>query len=346
MRRDFKKNLLKILNGVSTGVVIALVPGALINELMKGVSGVWPGAQNILTMTSLMQSLLAMFAGLCVSYLLKFNLIQSGSIAAAAMIASGAFQVKNGVITLSGAGDVINIALTIMLAVFLVKFLTPKLGSYAVLLLPLCVAVLAGGLGQIALPYTKMITGAIGNMVNMLTGLQPLMMGMLMGIAFAALVVSPISSVGIAMAIGIEGIASGSANLGITAGAFTLAIMSCKVNGLGTTFAHFLGTPKIQMANMLRSPKLFIPVIASAGIAGMIGAVCNISGTANSAGFGAAGLIGPLAAYQEMAGGPIAVAFLVILFVGIPTLLGFMMRYIFIQKLQFVQEKDLKVENK
>ena len=32
MRKDFKENILKILSGVSTGVVIALVPGALINE--------------------------------------------------------------------------------------------------------------------------------------------------------------------------------------------------------------------------------------------------------------------------------------------------------------------------
>ena len=56
-------------------MVIALVPGALINELMKGRLSFWPGAQDILTMTTLMQNLLAVFAGLCVSYLLKFNLI-------------------------------------------------------------------------------------------------------------------------------------------------------------------------------------------------------------------------------------------------------------------------------
>lgn len=79
--------------------------------------------------------------------------------------------------------------------------------------------------------------------------------------------------------------------------------LSSKVNGLGTTIAHFIGTPKIQMANMLKNPRLFLPVIASAGIAGLVGAIFKISGTANSAGFGSAGLIGPMAAYQEMAGG-------------------------------------------
>lgn len=346
MRKDFKENLLNILNGVSTGVVIALVPGALVNELMKSVVHTWPGAQNILTMTTLMSSLLAVFAGLCVSYLLKFNLIQSGSITAAAMIASGAFQVKNGQIILAGSGDVINIALTIFFAAFLVKFLTPKLGSYTVLLLPLIVAVIAGSVGQFMLPYTKMITGAVGQTIGTLTNFQPLVMGMLMGIAFAALIVSPISSVGIAMAIGVEGIASGSANLGITTCAFTLAIMSSKVNGLGTTIAHFIGTPKIQMANMLKNPRLFLPVIASAGIAGLVGAIFKISGTANSAGFGSAGLIGPMAAYQEMTGGPLAIGFILLLFAGMPILLGFVMRYIFIQKLQFVREEDLVIEDK
>lgn len=341
MRKDFKENLLNILNGVSSGVVIALVPGALINELMKGMSSFWPGVQDILTMTTLMQNLLAVFAGLCVSYLLKFNLIQSGSVAAAAMIASGAFEMKNGHIILNGSGDVINIALTIFIAATLVKYLTPKLGSYTVLFLPLSVAVFAGGLGQFALPYTKMITGMIGSVVSVLTDFQPLVMGMFMGAIFAALIVSPISSVGIAMAIGIEGIASGSANLGITAGAFTLAIMSSKVNGFGTTIAHFLGTPKIQMANILRNPKLFVPVVVSA----VVGAIFNITGTANSAGFGSAGLIGPLAAYQNMASGPITIVFLVAIFVGMPLLLGYLMRYIFIQKLAFVKEEDLLVKN-
>lgn len=344
MRKDFKENLLNILNGVSSGVVIALVPGALINELMKGMSSFWSGAQNILAMTSLMQNLLAVFAGLCVSYLLKFNLIQTGAVAAAAMIASGAYEMKDGHIVLTGSGDVINIALTIFVAAMLVKFLTPKLGSYAVLLLPLAVAVIAGSLGQLALPYTKMITGMIGSMITILTDFQPLVMGMFMGAIFAAIIVSPVSSVGIAMAIGIEGIASGSANLGITAGAFTLAIMSSRVNGLGTTIAHFLGTPKIQMANILKKPKLFVPVIASASVAGLIGALFNITGTANSAGFGSAGLIGPLAAYQEMAGGPIAIAFLLFIFAGMPLMLGFVMRYIFIQKLRFVREEDLLIK--
>ena len=83
----------------------------------------------------------------------------------------------------------------------------------------------------------------------------------------------------------------------------------------------------------------------SAGIAGLVGAIFNITGTANSAAFGSAGLISPLAAYQSMASGPITIGFLFVIFAGMPLLLGYLMRYIFIQKLAFVKEEDLLVKN-
>ena len=53
-----------------------------------------------------------------------------------------------------------------------------------------------------------------------------------------------------------------------------------------------------------------------------------------------------MAAYQEIAGGPLAIGFSMLLFAGMPILLGFAMRYIFIQKLQFVREEDLVIEDK
>ena len=76
----------------------------------------------------------------------------------------------------------------------------------------------------------------------------------------------------------------------------------------------------------------------------MVGAIFNITSTANSAGFGSAGLIGPLAAYQHMASGTITIVVLLVIFAGMPLLLGYLMRYIFIQKLAFVKEEDLLVK--
>ena len=245
---------------------------------------------------------------------------------------------------LAGTGDVINVAVTITFAVIIASVIGNKLKNYTVLLMPVLVLVLGGGLGLMTLPYVKLVTGFVGAMIKTFTILQPVLMGTLMGISFAVLIVSPISSVGIATAIGISGIASGSANLGITAGAFTLAIMGSSVNSLGTILAHFIGTPKIQMGNMLERPKLFIPVIISSGIMGALGAIFKIQGTPMSAGFGFAGLIGPMTAYEQMDPGVGSMILLTTLFVVLPIILGLAMKYIFVGESKFVKANDLLIE--
>ena len=339
-----KTTILNILNGISMGVIAALIPAALLGQLMQALSFVWPFATEIINMTTIMQSLLAAISGFCVGYLFKMGPIEMSSIAGAATVASGAVSVQKGAFILNGTGDVINIGITITIAVLVVKLLSGRLGTYNILLMPVLVLLIAGGLGHILLPYVRMITGFIGNIITTFTHLQPHIMGILLGISFAVVIVSPVSSVGLGLAIGVTGISSGAANIGITAAAFTLAIMGFRVNGFGTTIAHFIGTPKIQMANMLEKPVLFIPVIISSGIAGLLAAIFNIQGTPQSAGFGFSGLIGPLAAYEKMNHGIGSVLLLTVLFVIVPIILGLIMRYLFINKFKIIQEKDLYIE--
>ena len=333
-----KQGTLNILNGIGLGVIAALVPAAILGQLMKALLGVAPAfAQTVINITTFTQSLLAAMAGFCAAYLFQMNMIQMCSVAAAAMIGSGAVTFKNGLIMVAGTGDVINIGLTITLAILLIKLIGNKLGSYTTILLPIIVLVVGGGIGLLILPYVKFVTTFIGMIVMAFTKLQPLLMGVLIGMSFAAMIVSPISSVGIA-------VASGAANLGITGAAYTLGIMSYSVNGMGTTLAHFIGTPKIQMANMLEKPNLFVPVLLSSGLSGLLAAIFNLQGTPNSAGFGFSGLIGPLAAYAKMTPGWGSIILLTVLYVVYPVALGFFMRWLFIDRLSFAQAEDLRLE--
>lgn len=339
-----KEGTLNILNGISMGVIAALVPAALLGQLMKALLGVMPTfAQMVINITTFTQSLLAAMAGFCAAYLFHMSMVEMCSVAAASMIGSGAITFKNGVITVAGTGDVINIGVTVTIAILVVKLVGKRLGSYTTILMPIVVLLIGGGLGTLTLPYVKMITTLIGTIVMTFTKLQPLVMSVLIGMSFAAMIVSPISSVGIGVAIGLSGVASGAANLGITGAAYTLAIMSYSVNGMGTTLAHFIGTPKIQMANILEKPKLFIPVLVSSGISGLLAAIFNIQGTPNSAGFGFSGLIGPLAAYAKMTPGVASILLLTVLYVVYPVALGFLMKWIFIDRTHFASVEDLRI---
>jgi len=152
----------------------------------------------------------------------------------------------NGAI-ISGSGVMLNILLVAFLASILVKFTEKSFGHFKILLQPLFVAVIAGGIGLMTLQPISVLQTWIGDGIAHATELTPLVMGAALGVIFAFLIVSPLSSVGIAMAISLAGVGSGAANAGITVASFTLALMGASVNPIGGTLAHFVGSPKIQI---------------------------------------------------------------------------------------------------
>lgn len=339
-----KEVVMNTLNGLSIGIIVALVPSALLNQLLTALLPVFPAGGTIMAMTNAAMTLLPAVSAVCVGMLAKFSPIQTTSIALAAVMGAGNFKVGTNGFNVSGTGDVINIAITIMIGYALILLLGKRLKAYTILLIPTLVLVIAGGIGTLTLEPVSGITKLLGIGVMQLTSLQPLIMGVLLGIVFALLIISPISSVGIAAAISIHGVAAGSANLGIVAAGFALAIYGWKVNSVGTSLAHFLGSPKMQMANIMSRPKLIVPIMINAGILGGLGAVLNIQGTAMSAGFGFSGLIGPIAALngigQVTAGSLILVT---LMFFVLPIGLGLVSDYVFANKLHFYENSDFEL---
>lgn len=343
---SIKTALMNILNGLSIGVVVALVPGALLGQLMLFVKGIFPPADTIIMMTNFAMTLLPLLSGVCVGMISKFTPIQTASLAMAASVGSGNMHMTNAGFALKGTGDVINIFVTLCIAYALVLLFGERLKAYTVLLLPSLILLLAGGIGLLTLAPVNMITQATGVLVNHLTVLQPVLMGAVMGVVFALLILSPISSVGIATAISLQGVGAGSANLGIVAAGFALAIYGWRNNTIGTSLAHFLGSPKIQMANLLAKPKLYLPISLNAAILGGLGAIIGINGTPMSAGFGFAGLIGPLAAWDQTKNHSLMFTItLVVLFFVLPVAMAFVSKRIFTRN-GFFKGEDFALDYK
>lgn len=334
-----KEFINKVLTGMSIGIVVALVPSALLGEIAKAFE-----LTQIIEITTLASRLLGLIIGLCVAMQFKFSPIQTGTLAITTMIGSGAFQIVDGVYTLGGIGDVINAGLTAAITTLMLLAIGNKLKTYTILLVPTLVITVGGFLGLTMLPYVSSITTYLGEIVNAFTNFQPIIMGILIAVTFALLIISPVSTVGVAMAIQLAGIGSGAANLGICAAGFGLAIAGFKLNGLGTSAAHFLGSPKIQMANFVRKPMIILPIICNAAILGALAGMFNIQGTPFSAGFGFSGLIGPLN-YLGIAGYEISnILIAVVVFFVLPIVLGFVFKLIFIDKLGLLKEEDYKID--
>ena len=337
----------KLLNGMSIAIVVALIPNALLGEILKLIIPTFPSLQNLLDMTVVVSSMLPVLVGVLVGMQFGLTPIQTASVGIATMIGSGAI-IKNaeGIFTLNGIGVVVNAGITAALAVLFVKLVGNQLKAYAILLIPMLTVLIPGMLGYIILPYIKDATGYIGDVVAFLTNLQPIVMGALIAVAFGAIILSPVSTVGVATVIMLSGVGSGAANLGIVAVGMGLCIASYKANSLGTALAHVLGSPKIQMRNFFMKPIVAVPMFITAAILGALAGVLNIQGTPYSAGFGLSGLIGPLNFINLADGGWSAknITILLSTFLVIPFVLNIFFIYLFKKKLKLVKDEDYKLD--
>ena len=334
-----KQFLNKVLAGMSMGIIISLLPGSLIGEVAKIF-----GWQSIIDLTTVATRLLAPTMGICIAMQFKLTPIQTGTLAITTMVGAGAVQVVDKTMVLAGMGDVLNAGLTAAVAVALLLLIGDKLKAYTILLLSTIVITIAGLVGLFTLPYVTSITGAIGQVIAHFTTLQPVLMGILIAMTFSFLIMSPISTVGVAMAISLSGIGSGAANLGVCAAGFGLAIAGIRQNSLGTSSIHFLCSAKIQMPNLVRNPKIILPILCNAAVLGALAGVLEIEGTPMSAGFGFSGLVGPLN-YLNIVGFSVPNIILTTLMFGIlPVVLGFVFKVLFINIGKVVKEEDYLVE--
>lgn len=326
---------------MSVGIVVALIPGALLGELAKALN-----LASVVEVTNIATRLLPAIMGLTIAMQFKLTPIQSGTLAITTAIAAGGIVVQDGAILLNGIGDVINAGLIAGISVWAMLVIGDKLKAYTILVVPALIITVFGLIGLQTLPFVSSITSVIGQLVAQFTNFTPIVAGILIAITFAIMIVSPISTAGVAMAIALSGVGSGAANIGICAAGFGLAVSGYKANGFGTSIAHFLGSPKMQMANMIQKPKIMLPIVLNAAVSGAFAGILSIQGTPASAGFGISGLIGPLNHFNIVGYDAKNLLIGLIGFVIIPVVMSYVSKFIFDNKLKVVDSDDYKINFK
>ncbi|GEK35298.1 PTS transporter subunit IIC [Kurthia sibirica] len=336
----------KLLTGMSIGIVVALIPNALISEIFKLFVADLPFLNTLIQLSVLAMSMLPVLIGVTVGMAFKLTPIQTASVGLAALMGSGVAQFNDdGSMTLAGIGVVLNTGITAGLAVLFVQLVGTKLKDYTILLMPTLSIFIPGLIGYLLLPYIKSGTGYVGDGISYVTTLQPIVMGALIAVIFCVLILSPLSTVGVATVIMLSGIGAGAANLGVVAAGVGLCIASYRANSLGTALAHVLGSPKIQMRNFFMKPRIAFPMMITAAILGALAGLLNVQGTPMSAGFGLSGLVGPLNFINLADGGWsfVNTAIMIGLFFILPIILNSILLRIFEKNLGMIQADDYKI---
>lgn len=304
----------RVLNGTAVGIVVGLIPNAITGELFKFLARTFPGVDLFTTLGQVvvgLQFTVPVIVGVLIGMQFGFSAVQTVIVGTASFVGSGAMKFEGKSVMLVGIGDLINTMVTATVAVLILAWVGNRLGSLTVLFLPIIGGGISGLVGILTLPYVRYITKGIGALVNSIAEMQGLGIAaaMLIAAIFAVMIVSPISTVAVSLAIGISGPASGAANLGIAAAAAVLMIGSLRINNAGVTWSTFLGAMKMMMGNLLKYPVMMVPLVIVGAVTGLVGGLLGIQGTPASAGFGHSGLVGPIAAAGKL-DGPLAIVIL------------------------------------
>ena len=110
----------------------------------------------------------------------------------------------------------------------------------------------------------------------------------------------PISSAAICLTIGLTGLAGGAAVAGCCAQMVGFAVMSFPENRWGGLLSQGLGTSMLQMGNIVKNPRIWIPPTLASAITGPISTCLfqmKMNGPPIASGMGTCGLVGQIGVY-------------------------------------------------
>ncbi len=256
---------------------------------------------------------------------------------------------------LGGAGGPLAVLVIAIIAAELGKVVS-KETKIDILVTPL-VTIFAGvGLAALIAAPIGAAANWFGNLIMWATDLQPFLMGILVSVAVGIALTLPISSAAICAALGLTGLAGGAAVAGCCAQMVGFAVLSFRENKWGGLVAQGLGTSMLQMGNIVRNPRIWIPATLASAITGPI-ATCvfglQMNGAAVNAGMGTCGLCGPIGvitgwftpADKALAIAPDAMDWfgLALICIVLPAVLTWLIGLV-CRRLGWIKEGDLKLD--
>ncbi len=200
---------------------------------------------------------------------------------------------------LGGAGGPLAVLVIAIIAAECGKAVS-KETKIDILVTPILTILVGLGLAWLIAPALGTAANAVGTFLRWATELQPFWMGILISVVVGIALTLPISSAAICMTLGLTGLAGGAAVAGCCAQMVGFAIMSFRENRWGGLVSQGIGTSMLQMGNIVKNPRIWIPPIVASAITGPI-ATCvfrlEMNGAAVNAGMGTCGFCGQIGVY-------------------------------------------------
>lgn len=213
-----------------------------------------------------------------------------------------------------------------------------------IIVTPLFTIVIGVVIAKLIGPYVNYLMIFIGNVIMYATDLLPIPMGIIVSVVMGMVLTLPISSAALAIMLNISGLAAGAATIGCSCQMIGFAVCSLKENGIGGLVSQGLGTSMLQMPNIVKNPKIWIPPTLASAILGPIGTtVLKMENIASGAGMGTSGLVGQVGTIETMGASSDVFIKIALLHFILPAVLSLIISEIMYKK-GFIKKGDMKLD--
>ncbi len=296
MKKGFREYITKALNGMALGLFASLIIGLILKQI-----GDFTGIKELVTFGKVAQFMMGPAIGAAVAHSVGasplgiFASLVAGAVGAGTIASGdgGAFIVKIG----EPAGSFI----AALLAAEFSKLISGKT-KVDIVIVPAATIIVGGLIGIFVSPVIAQLMKGLGELINRATELQPIPMGIIIATLMGIILTLPISSAALAISLGLSGIAAGASVVGCSAQMIGFAVASYRENGIGGFIAQGLGTSMLQVPNIIKNPRIWIPPILASAILGPLSTyVFAMENNSIGAGMGTSGLVGQFGTIAAMA---------------------------------------------
>ena len=170
-----------------------------------------------------------------------------------------------------------------------------------ILVTPAVTVIVGVAVGSLVGPHVGAMMSGLGDIIMYATQLQPLLMGIIVSVLMGMALTLPISSAAIAIMLSLNGLAAGAATVGCCAQMVGFAVMGFRENRWAGVVAQGLGTSMLQMPNIIKNHKIWLPPIITSAVLGPVATlVFAMENTPLGAGMGTSGFVGQIQSFVAL----------------------------------------------
>ncbi len=350
-KKFLKRYFIDGLNGMAQGLFCTLIVGLIIKQVGSFIGGDAGGF--LISVGTIASVCTGAVIGIGAAHSLQsprliiFSSGITGLIGAnAAALMKGTLITETGAVALTGPGDPLGAFLAVVAGIEIGRLVSGKT-KVDIIVTPIVTIVSGGLVGAIIGPPLSAGMIWLGNAIQVATELQPFLMGVVISVVMGMILTLPISSAALSIILGLSGLPAGAATIGCSTQMIGFAVASFRENKWNGLFAQGLGTSMLQVPNIVRNPKIWIPpTLASAILGPFATVVFKMQNNPAGGGMGTSGLVGQIMTWQTMSpamNGTTLIIEIIVLHFVLPAILTLLISE-YMRKKGWIKFGDMKLD--